>query len=130
MNRLVRLYEDFGQSPWLDNLKRGFITSGALASVRDRGVRGLTSNPTIFQKAIQGSPEYDDQFRGLVAAGTSTIITGMNITRMIMGTVMRGTIMKAMPAMRAIPAGWTGGRPWSSGCWRWRRASCPVPGRS
>lgn len=73
MNRLVRLYEDFGQSPWLDNLKRGFITSGALASVRDRGVRGLTSNPTIFQKAIQGSPEYDDQFRGLVAAGTSTI---------------------------------------------------------
>jgi transaldolase len=65
MNRLARLYEEFGQSPWLDNLKRGYLTSGQLAGLRDRGIRGLTSNPTIFQKAIQGSPDYDEQFRGL-----------------------------------------------------------------
>jgi len=71
-NRLVRLYEEFGQSPWLDNLKRGYITSGQLASVRDSGIRGLTSNPTIFQKAIQGSPDYDDQFRTMVGARTGT----------------------------------------------------------
>jgi len=65
MERLVRLYEEFGQSPWLDNLKRGYLTSGQLERLRDDGIRGLTSNPTIFQKAIQGSPDYDDQFRQL-----------------------------------------------------------------
>jgi transaldolase len=49
----------------LDNLRRGWITSGQLAAIRDRGVRGLTSNPTIFQKAIQGSSDYDSQFETL-----------------------------------------------------------------
>ena len=67
MERLIRLYEDFGQSPWLDNLKRGYLTSGELAELRDGGVRGLTSNPTIFQKAISGSADYDEQFRVLSA---------------------------------------------------------------
>lgn len=72
MNRLTRLSEEFGQSPWLDNLKRGYLTSGQLERFRDRGVRGLTSNPTIFQKAISGSEDYDDQFRQLAddARGT------------------------------------------------------------
>ncbi|MET0146701.1 MAG: transaldolase [Ilumatobacteraceae bacterium] len=63
MERLIRLYEDFGQSPWLDNLKRGYLTSGQLAELRDAGIRGLTSNPTIFEKAISGSADYDEQFR-------------------------------------------------------------------
>lgn len=67
MERLIRLYEDFGQSPWLDNLQRGYVTSGQLAALRDGGVRGLTSNPTIFQKAIQGSADYDEQFRTIAA---------------------------------------------------------------
>jgi transaldolase len=65
MERLIRLFEDFGQSPWLDNLKRDYLTSGKLAALRDGGIRGLTSNPTIFQKAIQGSPDYDEQFSRL-----------------------------------------------------------------
>ncbi len=69
MDRLAHLYHEFGQSPWLDNLKRGYITSGQLAHLVDKGIRGLTSNPTIFQKAIQGSPDYDEQFRKLVANG-------------------------------------------------------------
>lgn len=73
MERLTRLYEEFGQSPWLDNLQRGYVTSGQLADLRDRGVRGLTSNPTIFQKAIQGSADYDEQFRTIaVDAGPAT----------------------------------------------------------
>ncbi len=63
MERLVRLYDEFGQSPWLDNLKRGYLTSGQLAELRDRGIRGLTSNPTIFQKAIADSADYDEQFK-------------------------------------------------------------------
>ena len=73
MNRLARLHAEQGQSPWLDNLKRGYITSGELASLRDSGIRGLTSNPTIFQKAIEGSPEYDEQFRDLIRSSTPVI---------------------------------------------------------
>ncbi|MET0913422.1 MAG: transaldolase, partial [Acidimicrobiales bacterium] len=65
MEHLIRLFEEQGQSPWLDNITRGFITSGQLAAYRDDGIRGLTSNPTIFQKAIEGSAEYDEQFRTL-----------------------------------------------------------------
>jgi transaldolase len=73
MNRLQTLSADFGQSPWLDNLQRSYLTSGELAATRDRGVRGLTSNPSIFQKAIQGSADYDDQF-GELAANDDPVI--------------------------------------------------------
>jgi transaldolase len=72
-SRLVRLFDECGQSPWLDNLKREFITSGALQGILDTGIRGLTSNPTIFQKAIQGSADYDMQFQQLVALKHSPI---------------------------------------------------------
>ena len=64
-SRLVRLFDECGQSPWLDNLKREYITSGSLQGILDTGIRGLTSNPTIFQKAIQGSADYDEQFKQL-----------------------------------------------------------------
>ncbi len=66
MTRLERLFCEQGQSPWLDNLKRGYITSGDLSRLIDEGIRGITSNPTIFQKAITGHAEYDDQFRDLM----------------------------------------------------------------
>lgn len=69
MDRLSRLYQEFGQSPWLDNLKRSYITDGTLDRLIARGVRGLTSNPTIFQKAIQGEADYDEQFQELVGEG-------------------------------------------------------------
>ena len=65
MNRLHALFDEQGQSPWLDNLKRGYLTSGQLAKMVDDGIRGLTSNPTILQKAIEGSPDYDEQFKDL-----------------------------------------------------------------
>ena len=68
MNRLTALSTEHGQSPWLDNLQRSYLSSGELQRFRDRGVRGLTSNPSIFQKAIQGSEDYDAQFGALVAA--------------------------------------------------------------
>ncbi len=67
MHRLQRLFVEHGQSPWLDNLTRDLLTSGQLAHLRDLGIRGVTSNPSIFQKAIQGSSEYDTQFATLVA---------------------------------------------------------------
>ena len=70
-NRIIALHVDQGQSPWLDNLKRDYITSGQLVAIRDNGVRGLTSNPSIFQKAIQDSSDYDGQFAQLRAEGAS-----------------------------------------------------------
>lgn len=72
-DRLRALYEIRGQSPWLDNLKRSYLTSGKLVQLRDRGVRGLTANPTILQRAIAGSSDYDEQFHELLGGGSSII---------------------------------------------------------
>ena len=70
MTRLQQLFTEQGQSPWLDNLRRGWITSGELERRVDRGVRGLTSNPSIFTNAILGSDDYDEEFSGAVGAGS------------------------------------------------------------
>jgi transaldolase len=72
VSRLHDLYYDHGQSPWLDNLRRRWLTGGELARWVDEGVRGVTSNPTIFQKAIADSPEYDEQFGDLVSGNRTT----------------------------------------------------------
>ena len=70
-NRLVSLHLEQGQSPWLDNLRRGYITSGELQKLIANGIRGLTSNPTIFQKAITSSADYDDQFGNEISLGVT-----------------------------------------------------------
>ena len=69
MSSLHDLYRDHGQSPWLDNLRREWINDGELDRWVERGVRGLTSNPSIFQKAMTSGNEYDDQFARLLADG-------------------------------------------------------------
>jgi transaldolase len=66
MTRLQDLYEIGGQSPWLDNLRRDWLEDGQLAQLLELGVRGITSNPTIFANAISGQDTYDDQFRSLM----------------------------------------------------------------
>ena len=71
MSRLRELFDQQGQSPWLDNLRRGWITSGELQALIDRGVRGITSNPSIFQKAMTGTDDYDEQLGALAGAGHS-----------------------------------------------------------
>jgi transaldolase len=71
VTRLIELYQAQGQSPWLDNIRRGWITGGELARWVERGVRGVTSNPTIFQKAIESSDAYDEQLRVAVGRGDS-----------------------------------------------------------
>jgi transaldolase len=63
--RLHQLFAQQGQSPWIDNLKRSYLTTGRLQELVADGIRGVTSNPTIFQKAIEGSADYDDDFRRL-----------------------------------------------------------------
>lgn len=69
--RLLALHSVEGQSPWLDNLRRGYITSGELSQLIEKGIRGLTSNPTIFQKAITSSSDYDAQFGSEISQGVS-----------------------------------------------------------
>jgi transaldolase len=70
-NPLVRLGE-LGQSPWYDYITRDLVTTGELARlIAEDGLRGMTSNPTIFEKAIAGSRLYDAEIRGLADAGRS-----------------------------------------------------------
>ncbi len=72
-DRLNNLSSQYGQSPWIDNLKRSFLgAGGGLEALIARGVKGVTSNPTIFQKAIAGSNDYDEQFHSLIAGGLDT----------------------------------------------------------
>mgnify|MGYP003382031304 CR=1 FL=1 len=64
---------DYGQSVWYDNLSRDLIEDGGLQDLIDqKGVVGVTSNPTIFDKAISGSDLYDDQILRLARAGRTT----------------------------------------------------------
>jgi transaldolase len=68
-NPLVRLGE-LGQSPWYDYITRDLLASGELARlIREDGLRGMTSNPTIFEKAIAGSRLYDAEIRALTDQG-------------------------------------------------------------
>ena len=55
MSKLHRLYAEYGQSPWLDNLTRGYLQDGTLARMVGDGIRGVTANPTIFARAIERS---------------------------------------------------------------------------
>ena len=57
---------ELGQAVWLDYIRRSFIRAGDLQALIDQGVRGVTSNPAIFEKAIAGSDDYDDDILRLV----------------------------------------------------------------
>jgi transaldolase len=68
---IARLLE-FGQSPWNDNLTRALARGGLKLLVEEHGIRGVTSNPTIFEKAMAAGTDYDNQLAALVEAGTDT----------------------------------------------------------
>jgi transaldolase/glucose-6-phosphate isomerase len=66
-NPLIAL-QQYGQSVWYDNIRRRLITAGELGRlIEEDGLRGVTSNPTIFEKAISGSTDYDTAMQALVA---------------------------------------------------------------
>jgi len=70
-NPLLKL-ENLGQSIWMDFIRRGMISSGELKQlIEEDGLRGVTSNPSIFEKAITGSRDYDDTIRALAREGKS-----------------------------------------------------------
>jgi transaldolase len=69
MNRITALREQFGQSVWIDFISRDALVSGELARLVDDGVVGLTSNPTIFEKAISSGKSYDADIAALARQG-------------------------------------------------------------
>ena len=67
-SRMPALLE-LGQSIWLDYLRRGMIRSGELAGLIDAGLRGMTSNPTIFEQGIAEDDDYDEALARLATSG-------------------------------------------------------------
>ncbi|CAB1129193.1 Transaldolase [Candidatus Hydrogenisulfobacillus filiaventi] len=65
----IHALNELGQSIWYDNIRRGLLDSGELARLIEAGVSGVTSNPTIFEKAIGGSNDYDAAITELVRRG-------------------------------------------------------------
>ncbi len=82
MNPLHKL-ESLGQSIWYDNISRTVLRSGELQQMVDQGLLGVTSNPTIFEKAISGSADYDAQILSLLRAapamGTDHLIRALMV---------------------------------------------------
>jgi transaldolase len=71
MVNTIRQANQLGQSIWYDNIGRGMIESGELQQLIDLGVSGLTANPSIFEKAISGSSDYDEALLRLASEGRS-----------------------------------------------------------
>ena len=68
----IQKLAELGQSIWLDNINRSMLESGKLQTMIDQGLLGMTSNPTIFEKAIGLSSDYDDKISRSSKAGKST----------------------------------------------------------
>jgi transaldolase len=64
MTKLDELFAEYGQSPWIDNIRRDWLNDGTLAGMVAEGVRGVTSNPSIFAKSLSTSSAYDDMLEG------------------------------------------------------------------
>jgi len=72
MTNTIQEVQRLGQSIWYDNIRRGLIKSGELTSLIGLGVSGVTSNPTIFEKAIAGSTDYDETLLQLASGDKSS----------------------------------------------------------
>jgi transaldolase/glucose-6-phosphate isomerase len=70
----LKALDDLGQAVWLDFLARGFIAKGELKALVADGVRGVTSNPSIFEKAIGHSDEYDEGIKASLKAGDVPLV--------------------------------------------------------
>jgi transaldolase len=66
-NRIKQLFREQGQSAWQDDISRDMLNEGSIRSaIEEIGIRGLTSNPTIFEKAIAAGTAYDEEISGLL----------------------------------------------------------------
>ena len=72
MSNSLQEVQRLGQSIWYDNISRDLLVSGEIESLIRQGVTGLTSNPTIFEKAVSGSADYDDALSATAREGLDT----------------------------------------------------------
>ena len=73
MTSPIARLNDYGQSPWYDNIRRSLLESGELTRmITDDGIRGVTSHPTIVEKAISAGNESDDTSQALAKQGLSS----------------------------------------------------------
>lgn len=93
MNALQQL-EKLGQSVWYDNISRGVIKRGELKAMVDEGLLGVTSNPTIFDKAISGSNDYDSQIKELVQGTPSISVNAIIQALMVKDIQMAADVLK------------------------------------
>jgi transaldolase len=105
--QLQNLREKHGQSPWIDFITRGFLEDGELAGLIRDGVVGVTSNPTIFQKAIADDKLYDDQLRSLAEQDKDPYDAFIEIARDdIRSACDQLAETYAKPAINGIRDGW------------------------
>ena len=71
MDNAILRNRAFGQSTWIDAIRRSMLTTGELRALVREGITGLTSNPTIFEKAVSGSTDYDAALEEMTRAGCS-----------------------------------------------------------
>jgi transaldolase len=100
MNPLKALWEEHQQAPWLDFIERDLLTGGGLeAYVLDDGIRGVTSNPSIFKAAITGSSSYDAEIDSVLAADPQVTTTELYEALVIRDIQMAADILA--PVYRA-----------------------------
>ena len=88
--------ESCGQSPWLDDLHKTLMSSGELAGLIEKdGLKGLTSNPSIFEKAIGSTKDYDDVLKQMLGEGKADDMT-------VYETIAIGDIQAAADAFRPV----------------------------
>jgi transaldolase len=93
MNNIQKL-EQLGQSIWYDNISRAMITKGELKKRVEEGLLGVTSNPTIFDKAISGSADYDDQIHELVESNPAINVADIIQALMVRDIQMAADVLK------------------------------------
>jgi len=93
MNALQQL-EELGQSVWYDNISRGLIKRGELKAMVEEGLLGVTSNPTIFDKAISGSDDYDEQLKELVRRTPHIAVNAIIQALMIQDIQMAADVLR------------------------------------
>jgi Transaldolase/Fructose-6-phosphate aldolase len=140
MNPLLQL-SACGQSYWLDNLSRDMLSSGELQRrVTEQGLRGITSNPATFHKAIIGSQAYDAEIKRLVEAGrdlaeiyeqltVADVQHACDILRPVYDCTRASTSTSpcCLPSRTTRPllpptcAPWSGALPRGNRCTQWRR---------
>ena len=106
MNPLKQL-EACGQSPWLDYLKRSLIEKGDLHTLIERdGLKGITSNPSIFEKAIGETEEYTDalkQFQAKADHGVSEIYEHLAIADIRGAAELMPSLSRPLPCLQYHP---------------------------